>query len=196
MSFLWAVTLVVLSIPSGIDRPGVQGGNASRANLPRKVWTNDDLARLHDQGLISIIGQANSQQNPPQTTDSNAPLQPAASAAPEDSSRDPQWYAKQAAKIQQQLADAQDQLRRYQNALAAVRDNRSTSGGFVLDQPDIGITPEASLDILAERVRTLQQQSDDLAEQARRNGIEPGVLERGQAPPTEAELPAPQSPQS
>lgn len=195
MPFLWAVSLIVLSIPSGMDRPGVQGGNASRSNLPRKVWTNDDLARLHDQGLISIIGQANSEQNPPQTTESNAPPQPAASAAPVTPRRDPQWYAKQAAKIQEQLADAQGQLRRYQNALQAVRDNRSF-GAFVLDQPDVGITPEASLDILAERVRTFQQQLDDLADQARHNGIEPGVLERGQAPPTEAETPAPQSPQS
>ncbi len=53
------------------------------------------------------------------------------------------------------------------------------TGGINLDGGDIGITPEAGIEILEQRVMEEQARLDDLEELARRNDIEPGTL-RGQ----------------
>jgi hypothetical protein len=54
--------------------------------------------------------------------------------------------------------------------------NRITQPGINLTQPNVGITPQAGIEILAARVRELQSQLNDLADLARQNDIPPGVL--------------------
>ena len=53
------------------------------------------------------------------------------------------------------------------------------TGGTNLDGGDVGITPEAGIEILEQRVMQERARVDDLEDLARRNDIEPGAL-RGQ----------------
>ena len=56
---------------------------------------------------------------------------------------------------------------------------KTTTGGINLEEGDIGITPEAGIEILQGRVTEMQEKLGDLEDLARRNDIEPGTL-RGQ----------------
>jgi hypothetical protein len=96
-------------------------------------------------------------------------------AAPYDRTQDPMWYAEQAAELQAQLDAAQEALSQAQQGLA-LASSRITQPGINLTQPNVGITPQAGIEILAARVRELQNQLDDLANLARQNDIPPGVL--------------------
>ncbi len=53
------------------------------------------------------------------------------------------------------------------------------TGGINLDDGDIGITPEAGIEILGRRVSEAHTELDALEDMARRNDIPPGTL-RGQ----------------
>jgi hypothetical protein len=59
------------------------------------------------------------------------------------------------------------------------RSLREMTGGINLDEDDIGITPEAGIEVLQQRVSETQAQLDALEDLARRNRIPPGTL-RGQ----------------
>ena len=61
--------------------------HAGTASQKIKVWTNDDLEKLHDLGLISIVGQA----------DKDSLV---SKPAPKDNeiTQDPKWYGEQAAR--------------------------------------------------------------------------------------------------
>ncbi len=50
------------------------------------------------------------------------------------------------------------------------------TGGINLDDGDIGITPEAGIEILGQRVSEAQTELDALEDMARRNDIPPGTL--------------------
>src|SRR2546429_8772216 len=83
-----SMTLGTLSIPLRAAKKPRAGTDNQRP----LVWTNDDLARLHSLGLISIVGQ------------SNAAMSTSASV-PEGcvKTQDPEWYAQQAAKLRDEL---------------------------------------------------------------------------------------------
>ena len=53
------------------------------------------------------------------------------------------------------------------------------TGGTDLEEDDIGITPEAGIEFLQQRVNKTQTDLDALEDLARRNDIKPGTL-RGQ----------------
>ena len=53
------------------------------------------------------------------------------------------------------------------------------TGGINLEDGDIGITPDAALGILQQRISETQSELDALEDLARRNDIPPGAL-RGQ----------------
>lgn len=131
-----------------------------------EVWTNDDLARLHSPGLISIVGRIDEEK-------------PASLPARYVKTQDPEWYAEQAAKLHHELERRQAQLRGYRQALDGTRSLRETSGCIDLVGEDFATTPEAGIEILQRRVTEEQEKLDDLEGLARRNGIEPGTL-RGQ----------------
>ncbi len=93
--------------------------------------------------------------------------------------QDPEWYAEQAARLRDELEHRQAQLREYRQGLEDARSLRQTTGGINLDEGDIGITPEAGIEILQQRVNETQTELDALEDLARRNDIPPGTL-RGQ----------------
>jgi hypothetical protein len=164
--YLYAVALgfVSVAIPLGAaNRPhaGTDGQNAV-------VWTNDDLARFHNLGLISIIGRANDE-----TSKSESLPQSYLNT------QDPSWYDEQCARLRDELERSRTELDRYSQAIEAARSLETMTGGINLNDGDIGITPEAGIEILQQRVSETQTQLDALEDLARRNDIQPGTL-RGQ----------------
>jgi len=133
-----------------------------------KVWTNDDLEKLHRAGLISIVGQVEEEKSISESAPQGTEL-----------TQNPEWYAKEAAKLRDELEYRQAQLREYRQALADTQSLTESTGGIDLVGEDFAITPEAGIKILQERVIEKQARLDDLEDLARRNDIEPGTV-RGQ----------------
>jgi hypothetical protein len=159
-----SMTLSTLAIP-------LRAANRPRAGMDSQntvVWTNDNLERLHNLGLISIVGRMNEE------TPKSVSL-----PQPYVKTEDPEWYAKQAAKLRDELERRQNQLRDYRQAIDDVRNLRNTTGGINLDEGDIAITPEVGIEILERRVNEVQTELNALEDLARRNDIPPGTL-RGQ----------------
>src|SRR5712664_2434972 len=132
------------------------------------VWTNNDVEKLHDLGLICIVGRMNDE-----TSESVSLPEPYVKT------QDAGWYAEQAAKLRDELERRQAQLGGYRQALEDAQSLRVTTGGINLDEGDIAITPEAGIEILQQRVNEVQTELDALEDLARRNDIPPGTL-RGQ----------------
>jgi hypothetical protein len=159
-----SMTVSTLAIPlRAANKP--RAGKTERASV---LWTNEDLEKLSGLGLISVVGQA-----PEEAT--------AAAAAPSPylETQDPEWYAEQASKLRAELERREARLQEYRQALDDVRSLKTMTGGINLDGGDIGITPEAGIEILQRRVYEIQSELDDLEDLARHNDIPPGTL-RGQ----------------
>jgi hypothetical protein len=159
-----SMTLSTLAIP-------LRAANRPRAGMDSQntvVWTNDDLERLHVPGLISIVGRMNEE------TPKSAPT-----PEPYVKTQDPEWYAKQAEKLRDELERRQNQLRDYRQAIDDVRNLRNTTRGINLDEGDIAITPEVGIEILERHVNEVQTELNALEDLARRHDIPPGTL-RGQ----------------
>ena len=163
-SLAFFMTLSALAIPlRAAKKP--RAGTDSRNAI---VWTNDDLASLHLPGLICIVGRTNEE-----TSES------ASAPASYAETQNPVWYAGQTVKLRDELERRKAQLGGYRQAIEDARNLKTMAGGINLDEGDIGITPEAGIEILQERVNETQSELDALEDLARRNDISPGTL-RGQ----------------
>jgi len=159
-----SITLSTLAIP-------LRAANRPRAGTDSQnpvVWTNDDLEKLHSLGLISVVGRIDEER----PTSASAP-------GPYVRTEDPEWYAEQAAKLRDELERRRAQLREYRQALEDARSLRKTTGGLNLDEDDIGITPQAAIEILQRRLNEAQTELDALEDLASRHSVPPGAL-RGQ----------------
>jgi len=160
------ITLGMISVAIPVraaDKPHAGSGRQSKV-----IWTNDDLEKLHDRGLISIVGQVNEE--------------PRESASPPQSyvkTQNPERFAEQAAGLLDELEQRKAQLAGYRQAIEDAKSLRATTGGINLEEGDIGITPEAGIEILQRRVGETQSGLDALEDLARRNDVPPGAL-RGQ----------------
>lgn len=147
----------------------------SAANKPRlradkqtvMVWTNEDLEKLHVRDLISILGRTDEEELP-------------SISVPESyqKSQDPEWYAEQAADLNDELEDRQEQLREYRQAIDDTRSLRDTVGGVNFDGGDNCVSPDSCIQILQQGVNDAQARLAALEDMARHNGIPPGVLRR------------------
>jgi hypothetical protein len=160
-SLVSLMTLSILAIP-------LRAANKPRAETDSQnplVWTNDDLEKLRALGLISIVGRTDEER-------------PTSAPAPGLYVRiqDPDWYAAQAANLRDELERRQAQLREYRQALEDARTLRKMTSGINLDEGDVGITPQAGIEILQRRVNEAQTELDVLGDLARRHGIPPGTL--------------------
>jgi hypothetical protein len=155
--------LAVLSL--AIPLRAANGPHVGTDRQTPAVWTNDDIKRLHTLGLISIVGRM----------DEETP-KPASLPELYVKTQDPEWYAAQAAKLRDELEQRQAQLREYRLTLDDARSLRETMGGLSLDSGEIGITPEAGIEILQQGVDEAQTELDALEDLARREDIPPGTL--------------------
>jgi hypothetical protein len=158
-----AVTLGLILV--AIPLRAANGPHAGTDRQSKVVWTNDDLDKLHDLGLISIVGREDGEK--PTWAPANAPYL---------KTQDPDWYSAQAANLRDELEYRQAQLREYRKALDDVRNLGKSTGGVDLVDEDFAITPEAGIEILQQRVNETQSELDDLEDLARHNDIEPGTL--------------------
>jgi phage host-nuclease inhibitor protein Gam len=158
-----SLSLVLLSACSPLR--AANKPHAKRASEANVIWTNDDLERLRDKGLISIVGQIEEEA----TEAATAPT-------PYMRTKDPEWYAAQADSVRAELESTQAELQDYIQAIEDARSLKTMTGGINLDQGDIGITLEAGIEILQRRVREAQSELDALEDLARHNGIPPGTL--------------------
>lgn len=150
----------------------------AQAQQNKRVWTTTDVSELRSQGLISIVG-AEEEAVAPEATPEAAPTEVAAAQqGPIYSSRfeDPEWYADQAAALQAQLDASKAALAQAQDNLAEVRGLRWATDGVDLNADSHGVTPDEVIANWEDQVRNLQNQLDDLADVARQNDIEPGVV--------------------
>lgn len=161
-----AVTLGLISVSIPLRAANRPHAGTDRQNPV--VWTNDDVEKLRGRSLISIVGQ----------TDEERPIS-ASMPGPYMKTQDPEWYAAEAARLRDELEGRRAQLREYQQALDDARSLKKTTGGIDFDEGDAGITPEAGIEILEQRVSEAQTEFDALEDLARHNGIPPGTL-RGQ----------------
>jgi len=157
-----SVTLSTLAIPlRAANKP--RGGKMEKTTV---VWTNEDLGKLRAPGLISIVGQ-------PATAEDETAVKP---PPPYVTTQDSEWYAEQAANLRDELEGRQARLAEYRRALEDARSLRETTGGINLDEGDVGITPEAGIEILQQRIKETQTKLEALEDLARRHGIPPGTL--------------------
>jgi hypothetical protein len=140
-------------------------------NQPKKVWTNDDMNQLRARGLISIEGEE------PTKPAAQPPTAPVETTFPVYESRldDPTWYADKAADLRAELDRREEALNEQLKAIALAVD-RVTQPGVSLNQPSVGVTPEAGVQVLQGRVQEVQDQLDELSDLARQHDIMPGVL--------------------
>ena len=161
-----AVTLGLISV--AIPLRAAHRPDAGTDRQSKVVWTNDDLEKLHDLGLICIVGPMNDE------TSKSASL-----PQPYGNAQDPEWYAEQAARLRDELERRNAQLGGYRQGIEDARSLKTMTGGINLDEGDIGITPEAGIEILQQRVNEAQAELDGLEGLAHHNDIPPGTL-RGQ----------------
>ena len=159
--------VLVLFAAGGTLRAATQphAGPGPEAN---RTWTNEDLQRLNNvPRSISVVGQPTNEVSEGMTESSAQP-------GTEDST----WYAEQAGALNARLEEEQADLSKFIQALDDAREVKSTAGGVNLAESDVGITPEATIEILQNRVRETQSQLDTLEDLARQNNIPPGILRR------------------
>jgi hypothetical protein len=157
-----SMTLSTLCIPlRAANKP--RGGKLEKTTA---LWTNEDLEKLRPLGLISIVGQPSTAGN---ATTAAPPL-------PYANTQDPEWYAEQATELRARLESSEAELQHYRQAVEDARHLKTMTGGINLDESDVGITPEAGIEILQRRVNEAQEALDALEDLARRNDIPPGTL--------------------
>jgi hypothetical protein len=162
-----AIAVGAISVATPVRAAGwPHAGTETRNTL---VWTNDNLGELHDLDPISVVGRVKGE-----TSDS--PLLPQDRA----NTRAPEWYAEQARRLQGELQRRKAQLIEYRQAIEGVENLKTMEGGLRLDEDDIGITPEAGIEILQQRLNETQADLDVLQDLARRHDIRPAQLERPQ----------------
>jgi len=111
---------------------------------------------------------------------------------------DAHWYAQQELPLALSLVDIESQLR---SARESRKTATGTGGGVSLEAQNVGITPEATIELLeARRIKT-QRQIDDLEEEARHHGVSSGEIraalrELESAPPPAAPSEAAETPEA
>src|SRR6266852_253758 len=103
-----AVTLGLISVAIPLRAANLPHAGTDSQNAV--VWTNDGLERLHDLGLICIVGRMNDE------TPKSASL-----PGPYVKTQDPEWYAEQAAKLRDELERRKAQLGGYRQAIEDAR---------------------------------------------------------------------------
>jgi len=137
-------------------------GQETQSPQPKKIWTNDDLKQLSQQGALET-GKPGSGEN---SSD-------AVKNEPYRREKDPKWYFRQLEPLRQELTKVENNLR----ALSEVkRSGKAGTGTFELDNEEAGVTTDGKITVLERRRDDLRKRIDDLEEQGRHNNILRGQM--------------------
>ncbi len=148
--------------PAAASAPPPQTQAAPMANAkPAKVWTNDEIDTLRNDGGVSVVGK----QTPQKVTTASKGY---------SLDKDPAWYRRQLQPLRAEIAKLDGQIEKTKAFL---------SGEIVNDPPAsfdayLGIpgNPQDQLKQMEARRQKDQAKMDDLLDRARHNGVEPGAL--------------------
>ena len=135
---------------------------------PKKVWTNDELKSV--KSGVSVVGEANKS-----TTTRHG------HARKDDEDNDnPSPHQQQVEEYRSQIRELRDRIEAVDKRVAQLKDfkaeNTSASGGIDLHQK-YNMEPVADqVKQLEDAKKKLQEQIDDIENDARKSGIEPGEL--------------------
>jgi hypothetical protein len=163
LNFSLAISLALSTL--AIPLRAAKKPRAGKTDGANGVWTNSDLERFRTKSLISVVGQV-----PGNATEA------AAASLLYAPTQDPEWYAEQASKLRAELESRESELQHYRQGIEDARNLKTMTGGINLDRGDIGITPEAGIEILQRRVHEIQSELDALEDFARHNVVAPGML--------------------
>src|SRR6266480_422030 len=159
--FLTALPAVAQTTDSNARPPASQPPNStasSDAKKPKKVWTNEDISKSTNG--VSVVGDVKDKPKPVAPRTANA-----------------QYVAsirKQLEKLQKQLEDVDKQITDLKNFNAG--EPSTTASGIELDKRYQREPIEVQIRALQNKKKDLQSKIDELYDEARKKGVEPGEL--------------------
>src|SRR6267378_8128776 len=137
-------------------------GQETQSPQPKKIWTNDDLKQLSQQGALETGKPGSGEKS--SDADKNEPYR---------REKDPKWYFRQMEQLQQELTKVENNLRALSEAK---RSGKAGTGTIELDNEAAGVTTDGEITFLERRRDDLRKRIDDLEEQGRHNNILPGQM--------------------
>ncbi len=131
---------------------------AARDIPSEKVWTNPDLEALRATSHISIIGRV-----------ATAEMKEAAGGSePDTEEKYARPYTRRIENLREMIGEADTEIQSIQD----IRETgKGITGAIPLDTRSVGITPEATVEILEAEKGALEAEIDGLQDQARENDI-------------------------
>ena len=127
--------------------PSAGKDQAKEKKKPEKVWTEEEISAVG--GSISVVGDQRPSNNPSRATTSTTA----------SDGRDAAYYRGRLAPLRQQIEDLDREIQEMKSVKGTVREN-----------------VEAQVQIRETRREKIQKQINEIEEDARRHGIEPGPL--------------------
>jgi len=133
---------------------------------PKKVWTNDEMTTL--PGQISVVGEAN------QGVESKrAPGHDSSSGGGDAQQMQIDSYRQQISDLRSQIDAADQRIAQLKNFKG---ENSSPTGGINMNQGYDMVPVEDQVKQLEAKKKKLEAQIEDVENEARKNGIDPGKL--------------------
>jgi chromosome segregation ATPase len=133
---------------------------------PKKIWTNDEVANL--PGKVSVVGEA------------NQGVEPRRKAGYDSSSHEGDSQKSQIDNYRQQIGELHNQIDAADQRIAQLKnfkgENNSPMGGINPNKGYNMVPLEDQIKQLEAKKKQLQAQIDELENDARKNGIDPGKL--------------------
>lgn len=143
------------------ETSAAQSAASGNKKKPKKVWTNDELSSV--SGSVNVVGAASA----------NEPTQMPNSQSKEGRQRIVESYRSQIQQIREQIEAADKRIEQLKNFKG---ENSSPSGGINPHQGYSMIPVGEQVQQLEDRKKKLQAKIEDIENDARKNGIEPGEL--------------------
>ena len=135
---------------------------AGKTEKTRKVWTNDEVGDL--RGPVSVVGTKHSVERA---------TQPSQSGAADGRRGKVQRYRAAIATLRKKIDAVDQQIAQYKNFKA---DNSSPSGGINPHRGYSMLPPDERVKQLEEKKKQMLTSIEELENQAKKEGIEPGEL--------------------
>jgi archaellum component FlaC len=172
--------LALLTLPASAQSQDPSGASSSGANAtpssnpsanpstekkkPKKVWTNEEIGSV--PGTVSVVGDA----KPSTAQNSKTGKAVLANAVRQ---RQIENYRSQIRQFESQIEAIDKRIAQFKSFKA---ENTSPSGGIDPRQGYTMLPPEEQVKQLEEKKKQLQTKIENVENDARKNGIEPGEL--------------------